>query len=797
MKKTKTKYIKALAILLSMTMLMTGLPAPIYAEEVTTPNDTGKVLEMMEMPVEGNAEQPVETPPEEPEQAEEEPLLPDDPEQPLEMPDEETAEPVESPVELPAEQPSEDEILMEDALSDPIPEDETVEEPSMEEHPVKAAIDAYGYAYLLTDRSTQAFCAADMLEHCFTIEPDGILLVTAFIEQDGLNILEVQFLTPAGELLLAYLYADDLPETLLTAADIDAAALTTNFSLIFVGDGKVAVFAVKGTAPDAVTEDTPVVDIPDEPEQPEITDQPPTDALIPEDIPPVEDEPEAEIPLEDIPPASEGTFVLVTSDTRAFLEVDDSAAEDYEGDLNLGVFVHDAAVQVESVEQDSLGRYWYRLCYMYGDTHADGTLKWTDYDSIYVLADETWETESQDFDVTDFAFPYVPMTMNTFSLRSTSPMYGFSLRDISLYTGSFYVGQSGLYGDSGKDSEYLQIATLPGHGKIYATPHYLEGYTVYCLEHLLPGPGERISGGGYQPSGPYTVVDLASYMNTPGYSGVMYQESTMHAIGWVLRHTVPFMELDESYSDNRTWSRVAGQFAIREVIKQLEGSQYVRDYWEMDDFYTASDNAPAVYLEYARWLAENGIARAYITGDAYVSNKSVTTSGGMTVGTVTLTTDADLIRISKSYGTVTGNTYGEDGSYYYLNSGDTITISSSASAFSFKVESMSSPDEEAGFVVGVSYEPIQKLLIPIQGLPNPLKSVTVSFDIPYGSVSVTKTDAGTGKVLTGATFDLISGSTVIQSMTTGADGVVTFTNVPPGTYTIHERPRPKGISSVR
>lgn len=809
MNKTKTKYIKALAILLSMAMLMTGLP--IYAEEVTTPTDTVQVLETMETPVEENAEQPVETPPEEPEQAEEEPLLPDEPEQPLEAPDEDTAEP--------AEQPSEDEILMEDELSDPIPENKA--EPSMEEHPVKAAIDAYGHAYLLTDRSTQAFSAANMLEHCFTIEPDGILLVTAFIEQDGLNILEVQFLTPAGDLLLAYLYAEDLPETLLTGADIDAAALTTNFSLIFVGDSKVAVFAVEGTAPGAVEEDTPVVEQPDELEQPEISDQseqpdipsegtsdesdtpieqpeeseqPPADELTPEDIPPVEDKPEAEIPLEDFPPASEGTFVLVTSDTRAFLDVDDSAAEDYEGDLNLGVFVHDAAVQVESVEQDSLGRYWYRVRYMYGDTHADGTLKWTDYDSIYVLADETWETEAQDFDVTDFAFPYAPISMNTFSLRSTSPMYGFSLRDISLYTGSFYVGQSGLYGDSGKDSEYLQIATLPGHGKIYATPHYLDGYMVYCLEHLLPGPGERISGSGYQPSGPYTVVDLASYMNTPGYSGVMYQESTMHAIGWVLRHTVPFMELDESYSDNRTWSRVAGQFAIREVIKQLEGSQYVRDYWEMDDFYAASNNAPAVYLEYARWLAENGIARAYMAGDVYVSNKSVTTSGGMTVGTVTLTTDADLIRISKDYGTVTGHTYGEDGSYYYLNSGDTITISSSASAFSFKAESMSSPDEEAGFVVGVSYEPIQKLLIPIQGLPYPLKSVTEPFDIPYGSVSVTKTDAGTGKVLAGATFDLISGSTVIQSMTTGVDGVVTFTNVPPGTYTIRERTSPEGYT---
>ena len=455
--------------------------------------------------------------------------------------------------------------------------------------------------------------------------------------------------------------------------------------------------------------------------------------------------------------------------------MDDSAADDYEGDLCLGYFVSDAIVQVESVEQDTLGRSWYLVRYLYGDTHADGTLKWTETDVIYVLADETFSSDDTELTVTDFAFLYAPMT---YALRST-PMNGFSLRDISASLGNFYVGQTGLHGSSGRDSEYLQIATLPGHGKIYATPHYLEGYTVYCLEHLLPGPGERVSGGSNQPTGPYTVVDLASYMNTPGYSGVMYKESTMHAIGWVLRHTVPFMELDRSDSDNCTWSRVAGQFAIREVIKQLEGSQYVRDYWEMDEFYAASNNAPAVYLEYARWLAANGIARGSMTGKITVSNKSVSSVGGKTVGTVTLTTDADLIRISKSYGTVTGNTYGSDSSYYYLNSGDTITISSSASSFSFKAESMSSPDEEAGFVVGVPYEAIQKLLIPIQGLPYPIKSVTVSFDIPYGSVSVTKTDFNTGKVLAGATFDLISGSNVIQSMTTGADGVVTFTNVPP------------------
>lgn len=62
MKKIKSKYIKALAILLSMAMLMTGLPAPIYAEEVATPTDTVEVLETEEIPVEESTEQPSDPP---------------------------------------------------------------------------------------------------------------------------------------------------------------------------------------------------------------------------------------------------------------------------------------------------------------------------------------------------------------------------------------------------------------------------------------------------------------------------------------------------------------------------------------------------------------------------------------------------------------------------------------------------------------------------------------------------------------------------------------------------------------
>lgn len=837
----KSTLIKALAFLLSFAMLMTGLPAPSIAESVDTATDTvveqtedivieddpvltedEEVHEGPELPVEEPEEPPVEddpvTEPEVPTEDVEDAVFPEDDTESADTagddadvdadPSEEIEEPAddelviedetdtEQPIEsLPEEAPDtpdepvveDDPIISDETIEDePITEDETEDAPVVVEHPVQVAVAANGYAYLMAEQSIAVYNTSELYEQTYTVH-GGVLLVTDFLELDGWYIVEVQFMTATGEAVLAYAYADELPEQPLTNGEVSAVAQMTSYALVMLDYGEAFMFMVEAEPVGAVVDEVPPVEEqPSEiPEEPEISDIPVVDDAS------EDEEILMELPIEEAPLAAEGDFVLVTADTRAFLAVDDSAADDYEGDLTLGFFVNEAAVQVDAIEQDSLGRSWYLVRYMYGDTHADGMLKWTETDTIYVLAGETVGTDASDFDVTDYAFDYAPMT---FALRSTTAMNGFSLRDISADLGNFFAGQTGLHGSSGRDSEYKQIATMAGHGKIYATPHYLEGYVVYCLEHPLPGPGERISGGGYQPTGPYTVVDLTSYMNTPGYSGVMYKDSTMHAIGWVLRHTVPFMELDRSDSNNRTWSRVAGQFAIREVIKQLEGAQYVRDYWQMEDFYAASDNAPAVYLEYARWLAVNGIARASMTGKITASNKSVTTSDGKTIGTVTLTTDADLIRISKSYGTVTGHTYGEDSSYYYLNSGDTITIASNSTAFSFMAESMSSGDEEANFLVGVSEEAIQKVLIPQIGLPYPLESISLSFEVSYGSVSVKKTDANTGKVLAGATFELISGSTVIATATTGADGVVTFTNVPPGTYTIRESKAPEGYT---
>ena len=517
---------------------------------------------------------------------------------------------------------------------------------------------------------------------------------------------------------------------------------------------------------------------------------------------PVEEEPVEEEP-EELPPHQAGDFVQVTKDTWVFTDMDKTEeASRIKSDLFVGVFARDAVVQIKEVIRDDNGDYWYKVQYLYGDVFKDGSLKWTAYGTVFVLAKETVDTEKTSCTVTDYAYTRDQLMQRTSSgrkaLRSFSPtaMDGFSLKEIHVNLGSFEAWQSGLNGSSGKDSDYPQIAKSSAHGTIYATPHYLAGFEVYCLEHTQDGPGEG-SGSNQAPKGPYVLVDMDTFSNTSaggGVTGVRFSEKTMHALAWVLRHTYPFMVLDRSDSHNNTWSRVAGQFAMREVIKQLEGSQYVRSYWDMDNFYAFSGGAPAVYLTYARWLAANGIARSKITGKITFSNASMTVSGTNYIGKVTVSTDADLIRIPKSVGTLTGNSGGSDSSYYYAKSGDTISVTSTTRKFTVNMESISSDSEEAHFLVGIPEVSIQKILVPTYGSPYPLKEGSVTFELALGEIEVTK-KSDDGILLKNTVFELLNSSgTVIKTATTNASGVAKFTDLEPGSYKVREKTAPQGYS---
>lgn len=680
--------------------------------------------------------------------------------------------------------------------------------------PIQAALDEYGHVYVATVRQTSVYSEPDLKpESLVYITTEDIFLVLATEFQAPASV-KAWFLNEAGEVVNGYVHADDLDDSYLLDEDI------SEINFFPAGEGMtllglMPLFMVSGSAPQA-DNNQPGAAVSTFPNEAEPTDQPeeiaheqPTpepesenadtegavEALTGEAAAPVEPVPELSL---DPVLAAPGDYISITTNTRVLSEIDESAVEDTYCDAYLGHFVNNATVQVLSTATDSQGNGWYEVRFLFGDDFADGTMKWTDYSTAWVMAAETNEALTDSCTVTDFAYTeeFLRQVQMMETFMATTPMNGFSLKNINGSVGGFYAWQSSLYGSSGKDSAYPQIAKSAAHGTIYATPHYLEGYTVYCLEHNLSGPGEG-SGSNQSAKGPYVLVDMDAFVNNPdsgGVSGVRYKASTMHALGWVLRHTYPFMAVNRSDSNNEVWSRVAGQFAMREVIKQLEGSQYVRSYWDMDNFYAFSGGAPAVYLTYARWLATNGIARASITGKITTSNQSLSVSGSSYIGTVTLTTDADLIRIPRSVGTLTGNSGGSDGNYYYAQSGDTIRVTSSSSRFAISMESVSSDDEEANFLVGIPSVAIQKIMVPIYGAPYALQTTSVTFELSTGEIRITKKSSD-GILLQGAVFELLgSTGSVLATATTGTNGIAVFADLTPGAYTVREKDAPQGYA---
>ena len=823
------------AFFLSLLMVLACLPMSAMAEETVIPDESISV-EVIPYAVEP-------LPVQEPEEVEE--VTEDDASYPMESTDPVEDEPkkMEEALAQEASEEADPDNTMED---EPLPvepdndsaneTEQEISEPVLDDrHPLQAAIDAYGHIYVATVRKADVFSSpllnADALVFS-TVNDVFLLLATKFTEHETIM---VWFLDKDGNVVNGYVSAKDLDDKFLLDEDIkEINFLPKDQGMTAIG--MMSLFLVNGTYPVEAAEDQPV-DQPVEEDPVESQDEPavyesvqetePVESEMPDETKPVDepleipaDEPNAESEQEEIPEAlpvetdepqeetpgtpeepahdAAGSYIHVTTKTRVFASMDSETVKTYYSAEYLGNFVKDATVQILSVDFDETGSVWYQVRFLYGDDFADGRLKWTDYATAWILPDETFESSDVSCTVTDFAYTVEFLNMNRGNgrklLKAATPMNGFTLKNINGAVGGFYAWQSGLYGSSGKDSDYPQLAKSAAHGTIYATPHYLEGFTVFCLEHNLSGPGEG-SGSNQSAKGPYVLVDMDTFVTNPSYggtTGVRYKASTMHALGWVLRHTYPFMALNRSDSNNEVWSRAAGQFAMREVIKRLEGAQYVRSYWDMDNFYSFSGGAPAVYLEYARWLAANGIARASISGNITASNQSLSVSGSNYIGTVKLTTDADLIRIPKSVGTLTGNSGGSDSSYYYVRSGDTIQVTSSKNKFAISMESLSSADEEANFLVGVPSVSIQKILVPVYGAPNVLKSGSVSFELSYGEISVTKKSSD-GILLKGTVFELLnSAGSVIATATTNAKGVATFASLQPGNYTVREKTASQG-----
>lgn len=759
--KLKSNLKRFASLMLSAALVLTCIPLCAAAEEAATPSDiTG--TEVIVLPAEEQALPPVE-----------------------EAPDESASD---AP-----DEPSHDEML-------PNSEEESS---SDDRHPLQAAIEEHGHVYVRTVRAVSVYASAESQERIVYAATDdaSILLATAFFS--GHQAVQVWFLDAEQQTICGFVPAASLDTRYLTDADVSGIADVPSCDGM-TAFGQKRLFVVNGSRPEEASdeEETPA-DAPSQDAPHQESNLPEADESGDSEQPDAAESPDASVHPE-ISSAEEidetvlhvnpGDFVRVSTDTRVFSAVDDDASEAYFSSEYQGNFVKAAAVKVVDTAEDASGMAWYQVHFLYGDSFPSGKMKWTADETVWVMAAETGETDADACTVTDFAYPKEMLRLLREMQTYTAETDGFSLKNIHGKIGSFQAGQSGLQGSSGRDAAYPQLAKSASHGTIYATPHYLETFPVYCLEHTLSGPGEG-SGANKTETGPYALIDMEAFVNTAeggGMNGVRFKAQTMHAIAWALRHTYPFMVLDRSDANNEVWSRVAGQFAIREVIKQLEGAQYVRSYWDMDNFYAFSGGAPEVYLTYARWLAKNAIAHAKITGKITVSGQRIQASDGGYIGTVTLTTDADLIRISKAAGSITGNSGGSDEAYYYVKSGDTIRILSDKSSFSVYMESIASSAEEAGFLVGIPSASIQKVLVPIEGTPYPLQSAVVTFELLYGTVFVTKQSMD-GILLQGAVFELLDESgAVLAEAVTDAQGRAVFSGIAPGRYQVREKTAPQG-----
>ena len=113
----------------------------------------------------------------------------------------------------------------------------------------------------------------------------------------------------------------------------------------------------------------------------------------------------------ELPPVQEGDFVWVTPNTRVYLDIDETAGDEDDGELYDGNFVNEANVYVEQVRQDAQERTWLLVRYLYGEEEPDGEMAWTDTATVWTLAEETQPSDAADYDVTDYAFPFTPVEL--------------------------------------------------------------------------------------------------------------------------------------------------------------------------------------------------------------------------------------------------------------------------------------------------------------------------------------------------------------------------------------------------
>lgn len=744
--KLKSNLKRFASLMLSAALVLTCIPLCAAAEEAATPSDiTG--TEVIVLPAEEQALPPVE-----------------------EAPDESASD---AP-----DEPSHDEML-------PNSEEESS---SDDRHPLQAAIEEHGYVYVRTVRAVSVYASAESQERIVYAAADdaSILLATAFFS--GHQAVQVWFLDAEQQTICGFVPAASLDTRYLTDADVSGIADVPSCDGMTTF-GQKRLFVVNGSRPEEASDeeetpaDAPSQDAPHQesnlPEADESGDSEQPDAAEPPDASVHPEISSAEEIDETVPPVSLGDFISVSTDTRVFSAVDDDASEAYFSSEYQGNFVKAAAVKVVDTAEDASGMAWYQVHFLYGDSFPSGKMKWTADETVWVMAAETDETDADACTVTDFAYPKEMLRLLREMQTYTAETDGFSLKNIHGKIGSFQAGQSGLQGSSGRDAAYPQLAKSASHGTIYATPHYLESYPVYCLEHTLSGPGEG-SGANKTETGPYALLDMEAFVNTAeggGVNGVRFKAQTMHAIGWVFGL---FNAGVISYGDSQKLpAHTLMATGITDAKGNLtfsgmypHGAYYVKELSAPDGWLLNTEQYPVLLTPENMDEAEEAIA---ITLDAPILNRLIYTPVTITkrdiAGKETL--PGALIEVYDAQGSTIYRAYTDE-------NGQLPDIPLVPGSYTFK--ETYAPE---GYALNVA---VKTFTVTSEG--KIIGETEIRDEINKIQLKKVKEN---GEPLPGAVFGIYdANNTLVQQQTSDDSGYLTFSKLEYGTYTIREIQAPYG-----
>jgi SrtB family sortase len=365
-------------------------------------------------------------------------------------------------------------------------------------------------------------------------------------------------------------------------------------------------------------------------------------------------------------------------------------------------------------------------------------------------------------------------------LRSTIPalMSGLMLLALTLLLATPAPACAARVTTGPAGTSYYQARGSSGWGDLLTPPHYADGQTAYCLNMELDYPVGQTYGA-FDPASLYnptvqTGLEAILYNGYPYTTGGLSPDearyATANAIRAWLHETTGvgynYMDL-RGYDPNNsgTWSRLrpkAGYTAAFQWTLGLVGlarAQWTPVFWVGGGPVHLTPNADYSRLE--GWVQINSTMRGPYAISSVTPGVTITGATGLPGEWVHVSTPCDASWLGRSI-TIALNGYDDRlpaNLFWWAPGGSTY-------------QSVTAVADPGRWLIG--------------------GSGVITADSGSGDIRLVKSDATSSTPLPGASFELYWNATRVATGTTDPSGVLLFTGLAPGTWTVRETGAPAG-----